>query len=149
MNLQKFVKKTRVLKWIACAFYLREIFNLGFIRRKMKIKILATFILAAFLFIAGCGKDEANTNANNANKATVTTPTPVVKTSETAATDPALKSKIEAALKAKGFNDVTVDTSAPKMIIRGTVPKGKLGEVMATVQEANGGKPVDNQVAEK
>lgn len=115
----------------------------------MKIKILATFILATFLFVAGCGKDEANTNVNNANKANAVSPTPVVKTSETAATDPALKGKIEAALKAKGFTDVTVDVTTTPLTLRGTVAKGKLAEVMATAMEANGGKPVNNQVSEK
>ena len=67
----------------------------------------------------------------------------------TAATDANLKPKIEAALKAKGFANVTVDTSAPKMVARGTVPKGKLMEAVAVIMEANGGKPVDNQITEK
>lgn len=115
----------------------------------MKIKILAVLSLAVFMCLSGC-RGSSNTNATNTNLNTnMATPTPVTKTNETATTDPNLKSKIEAALKAKGFKDVTVDTSTPKVTIRGTVPKGKLAEVMATVVEANGGKPVDNQVAEK
>ena len=119
----------------------------------MKLKFLATLSLAAFLLLGvACKKDDANTNMNamNANKAAATaTPTPVAKTSETAATDANLKPKIEAALKAKGFANVTVDTSAPKMVARGTVPKGKLMEAVAVIMEANGGKPVDNQITEK
>jgi hypothetical protein len=104
--------------------------------------------LSVFLFLAaGCGKGDANANAN---KTTATpSPTAVTKTNESATVDPNLKGKIESALKAKGFNDVTVDTSGPKIAIRGTVAKGKMGELMQTVQEANGGKPVENQVTEK
>ncbi|HEX9962829.1 MAG TPA: hypothetical protein VGB00_17995 [Pyrinomonadaceae bacterium] len=118
----------------------------------MKFKILAGFSLSAVLLIGACGGNkDANTNANaNANRSAATaTPTPVAKTSETAATDPAMKSKIEDALKKKGFNDVTVDTSTTPMTLRGSVAKGKLAEVMAAAMEANGGKPVTNQVSEK
>jgi ABC-type glycerol-3-phosphate transport system substrate-binding protein len=117
----------------------------------MKFKILAGFSLSAVLLIGACGgnKDNTNVNANANRNATVSTPTPVAKTSETAATDPAMKSKIEDALKKKGFNDVTVDTSTTPMTLRGSVAKGKLAEVMATAMEANGGKPVTNQVSEK
>ena len=114
----------------------------------MRIKLLVVLCLSAFLFLAGaCGRGENNTNAN---KAVVTaTPTPIVKTSEAPTVDPNLKSKIESALKAKGFNDVTVDTSTNPMTISGTVAKGKMDQVMATVQENNGGKPVTNKVVEK
>lgn len=116
----------------------------------MKFKILAGFGLSAVLLIGACGGG-ANTNTNNANTntAVVTTPTPVVRTNEAPATDPALKSRVEDALKKKGFNDVTVDTTTTPMTIRGTVAKGKLADVMATAMEANGGKPVNNQVTEK
>lgn len=119
----------------------------------MKIKILAVLSLAIFACLAGCRGGNANTNTANTNANTnimvSTTATPVTQTNEAAKTDPNLKPKIEAALKAKGYKDVTVDTSTPKVTIRGTVPKGKLADVMATVTEANGGKPVDNQVSEK
>jgi hypothetical protein len=121
----------------------------------MKIKFLTVLGLAAVVGLGGC-KSAANSNTASSNGTNTSmasnmsmTPTPVMQTNESAATDPNMKSKIENALKAKGFKDVTVDTSTPKMTIRGTVAKGKLGEVMATVMEANGGKPVDNQVAEK
>lgn len=113
----------------------------------MKIKALVILCLSAILFLGACGGKEANTNAN----VTVASPTPtaVPVTNEAAKTDPNLKPKIESALKAKGFTDVTVDTSAPKMVVRGTVAKGKLGEMMQVVMAENGGKPVDNQVTEK
>jgi hypothetical protein len=114
----------------------------------MRIKLLAVLCLSAFLFLAGC-RGDSNANAN-ANRTTATaTPTPVVKTTEAATVDPNLKSKIESALKAKGFSDVTVDTSTTPMTISGTVAKGKLDQVMATVMENNGGKPVTNKVQEK
>lgn len=118
----------------------------------MKLKFLAVLSLAAVAGLAGC-KGDANTNANaakpNSNTAVVATPTPVAKTSEAANTDPNLKGKIEAALKAKGFNDVTVDVSTTPATLRGSYPKDKLAEVVQTAQEANGGKPVKNEASPK
>jgi ABC-type glycerol-3-phosphate transport system substrate-binding protein len=114
----------------------------------MKIKVLAILGLAATLGFGAC-KGATNTNTANTTNVAVATPTAVTKTNETAATDPNLKSKIEAALKAKGMGDVTVDTSTTPATLRGTVAKGKLAEVMATAQEANGGKPMKNEVTEK
>lgn len=115
----------------------------------MKIKFLLVLNLAAFLILSGCGScGSGNTNTNNAN-VNKTNATPVNKTNESATVDPNLKSKIESALKAKGFNDVTVDTSTTPMTISGTCPKDKLPQVMAVVQENNGGKPVNNKVTEK
>lgn len=116
------------------------------------MKVLAILGLAATLGFGAC-KGATNTNtantAMNSNMA-MATPSPVMKTGETAATDPNMKSKIEAALKAKGFTDVTVDTTTtPKMTLRGTVAKDKMPELMAAVMESNGGKPVDNQVQGK
>jgi hypothetical protein len=117
----------------------------------MNIKLLGTISLSAALLLSGCGGGaNTNTNANanmNANRAA--TPTPVVVTNAAANTDPNLKPKIEEALKKAGFTEVTVDTSTPKVTLRGTVAKGKLGEVVRVAQEANGGKPVDNLVGEK
>lgn len=117
----------------------------------MKMKVLAILGLAATLGFGAC-KGATNTNtANmgmNSNMA-MATPSPVMKTGETAATDPNLKSKIEAALKAKGFGEVTVDTTTTPASLRGTYPKDKIAEVIATAQEANGGKPVQNQATGK
>lgn len=116
----------------------------------MRIKLLVVLCLSTFLFLAGCrGGADANANAN-ANRMTATpSPTAVTRTTESATVDPNMKSKIESALKAKGFNDVMVDTSTTPMTITGTVAKGKLDQVMATVTENNGGKPVNNKVTEK
>ena len=118
----------------------------------MKIKFLTVLSLALFLVSVGC-RSASNTNTTtnttaNANTAVITT-TPITKTNESAATDPNLKSRIEAALKAKGFNDVTVDTSTTPATLRGTYPKDKLAEVIQTAQQTNGGKPVQNQATEK
>lgn len=109
----------------------------------MRIKLLAVLCLSAFLFLSACKGDNANANAN-VNKPT---PTPVVKTSETAAVDTVLKTKIEDALKKKGFTTVTVDISTTPATLGGTYPKGKLDEVIATAQEA-AGKPVKNGMTE-
>jgi hypothetical protein len=100
--------------------------NKEFWEEIMRIKLLVVLCLSAFLFLAGC-RSNSNTNTN----LVVATPTPVVKTTEAATVDPNLKGKIESALKAKGFNDVTVDTSTTPMTISGTVAKGKLDQVMA------------------
>ena len=116
----------------------------------MKMKVLAILGLAATLGFGAC-KGSTNTNTNtvmNTNMA-MATPSPVMKTGETAATDPNMKSKVEAALKAKGFGDVTVDTTTTPATLRGSYAKGKLAEVIATAQEANGGKPVKNEATEK
>ncbi len=111
----------------------------------MRIKLLAVLCLSTFLFLSGC-KGDANANVN-VNKPAAT-PTAVPKTSETAATNPALKTTIEDALKAKGFTSVTVDVSTTPATLRGTYPKGKLDEVIQTAQKANGEKPVKNEMTE-
>ena len=120
----------------------------------MKIKVLAVLSLTAFVFLAGCrgGSNANNANATNANtntNITTATPTPVTKTNESAATDTNLKSKIEGALKAKGYNDLTIDTSTTPATLRGSYPKDKLADVIMTAQEANGGKPVKNEAQPK
>lgn len=119
----------------------------------MKIKFLAVLGLAAVAGLAGC-KGAANTNSNtavvtNTSVSNTMTATPVVKTGESATVDPNMKAKIESTLKSKGFTDVTVDTSGGKMTLRGTVAKDKKAELMMVAMEANGGKPIENQVTEK
>jgi osmotically-inducible protein OsmY len=120
----------------------------------MKLKILATVSLGAFLLLAGCrGDDNKNTVLNtntNTNTATVMTPTPtpIVQTNESKATDTVLKDQIEKALKGKGFNNVTVDTSTTPATLRGSVPKGRMAEAVRTAQEA-AGKPLTNQITEQ
>ncbi len=49
----------------------------------------------------------------------------------------------------KGFYDVRVDISTTPIILRGTVPKGKLAEAVQAAQEANGGKPIRNEMTEQ
>jgi hypothetical protein len=115
-----------------------------FLEEIMRIKLLAVLCLSAFLFLSGC-RGDANVNANK--PAATATPTPVVKTSETAAVDTVLKTKIEDALKKKGFTTVLVEATSTGAVLRGTYPKGKLDEVVATAQEA-AGKPVKNEMAE-
>ena len=117
----------------------------------MKIKFLAILGLAAVVGFGACkGSTNTNTTTNtNTAVVNVATPTPVVKTNETATVDPNLKATIEKDLKAKGFNDVTIDTTTTPMTLRGSVAKGKLGEVMQVAMAANGGKPVKNEVTEK
>ena len=118
----------------------------------MKIKVLAVLSLAAFVFLTGCrggNNANANTNTNVNTNVVATTPTPVTKTNENAATDPNLKSKVETALKAKGFNDITVDATTTPATLRGTAPtKEKMAEAVATAQEA-AGKPFNNQITVK
>ena len=118
----------------------------------MKIKILAVLSLAAILFAAGCRGSSNSNNANTANRNVNTntaTPTPIAKTNESATTDPNLKSKIEAALKAKGYKDLTVDTSTTPATLRGSYPKDKLADIMVIATEANGGKPLKNEATGK
>lgn len=116
----------------------------------MQVKFLAVIGLAAVAGLAGCkGSTNANVTNTNAVVMNTTTATPVVKTNESATIDPNMKSKVEAVLKSKGYTDVTVDTTGGKMTLRGTVAKGKLPELMMAAMEANGGKPVENQVTEK
>ena len=116
----------------------------------MKTKVLAVLGLAAVVGSGAC-KGSTNTNTTNANVTNVAmvTPSPVTKTTETAATDPNLKANIEKALKAKGFTDVTVDTTTTPATLRGSAAKDKIPEVIQTAQEANGGKPVKSELVGK
>ncbi len=114
----------------------------------MKIKLLITLGLASLLFISACGGGSNSNNSNNANANKVNAPTAIPVTNEAAKTDPNLKSKIEEALKKKNFTGVTVDVSTTPATLRGTYPKGKLDEVIQAAQEANGGKPVKNEMTE-
>ena len=116
----------------------------------MKTKVLAILGLAAALSFGAC-KGSTNTNTMNTNtmNTNMTMATPIPKTSEApVSTDPNMKSKVEAALKAKGFSDVTVDASTTPATLRGTVAKGKLAEAAMVAQET-AGKPFTNQVTEK
>lgn len=120
----------------------------------MKLKVLATVSLGAFLLLGCRGGGGANatntavlnTNTNTAGSMSTPMPTPVAQTGESGATDTVLKTKVETALKAKGFNNVIVDTGNPATL-RGTYPKGQLDQVMQTAMQA-AGKPFKNEMAE-
>lgn len=113
----------------------------------MKIKFLAVLCLAVLSLMVGCksatNTNVTTTNANmNANAMTMTTPA-------MAAADPAAELAVKTALAKKGLNDVTVQATTAEITIRGTVPKGKLGEAMMAASEAGRGRKVTNQVSEK
>ncbi len=110
----------------------------------MKIKILMILSLATVIFFAGC-KSDTNMNTMNANAMNANA---VVKPTESAKTDPMMDNKIQDALKAKGFMDVTVDTSTTPATLRGTYPKDKLAEVMQIANET-GKRKVNNQLTLK
>lgn len=119
----------------------------------MKVKLLIVLSLSALMLLSGCRGSDTNTNTTNANRTANTTmnmnmATPVTQTNQSAGTDTVMKSKVESALKAKGFTDVTVDTSTTPATLRGTVAKGKMAEAIQTAQEA-AGKPLTNQISEK
>lgn len=57
--------------------------------------------------------------------------------------------RVQNILLQKGFYNVTVDASTIPMTLRGTVPKGKLAEVIQAVIDANGEKPVRNEIIEQ
>ncbi|MEZ5347177.1 MAG: BON domain-containing protein [Pyrinomonadaceae bacterium] len=94
-------------------------------------------------------KSKAETLAKVEGIKSVTNEVTVKPAPETATTDSALKGTIEEALKKKGFDKLTIDTSTTPATMRGTYPKGKLAEAIQTAQEANGGKPVKNEATEE
>ena len=57
--------------------------------------------------------------------------------------------RVQNELLQKGFSDVTVDSSTLPITLRGTIPKGKMEEVIQLAQEANGRKPIKNELIEK
>lgn len=59
-----------------------------------------------------------------------------------------LAARIEEGLRKRGFNDVKVREEGRMIVLRGTVPKGKLAEVVQYAQEINKG-PVKNEITEK
>ena len=113
----------------------------------MKFKFLAVLSLAAVAGLAGCGGDDkANVNANKTN--TNGSNTAAAPTQAAPVRDAVVEKTVKDALSKKGFTDVTVEATADKVTIRGTIPKGKMAEVNQIVQET-GKRRVDNQVTEK
>lgn len=116
----------------------------------MKMKFLAVLGLAAIAVVGAC-RSATNTNTVNTNATvvnTTTAPTAVPRTTESATVDPNMRTKIQDALNKKGFKNVTVEAMGGDAVLRGTYPKGKLAEVVATAQEA-AGKPVKNEATEE
>lgn len=109
------------------------------------MKFLAVFSLFASLLLAGCGggaanNANANMNANmNVNKPTVA--------NMSSGTDSTVQTAIETNLKGKGCTGATVSVAGGVATVRGTIPKGKLGECVMAVNDAKPGK-VDNQMTE-
>lgn len=62
--------------------------------------------------------------------------------------DYAAQQAVQNALIQKGFYYITVEATTAEVTLRGTVPKGKLGEMMQTAMEAAKRK-INNQVTEK
>jgi len=114
----------------------------------MKIKVLAVLGLAAIAGLVGC-RSATNTNTTvvtNTMNTNTAMSTPMSTPMATA--DPTAKSAVEAAMKKAGLNDVTVDATTTEITIRGTVPKGKMGDVNRIAQET-GKRKINNQVTEK
>jgi hypothetical protein len=72
----------------------------------------------------------------------------IVNSNFISADSPGSAAKIEAELRKKGFNQVSVDVSTTPLTLRGTVPKGKMAEVVQLVQDVTK-KPVRVELTEK
>jgi len=111
----------------------------------MKIRILTIISLASFLLLVGC-RGTANTNVANGNMMmngnmmtnSVTAP----------ATDSVAATAVKDAMQKAGMNDVTVTATTAEVTLRGTVPKGKLGEAVRIANET-GRRKVNNELTEK
>jgi hypothetical protein len=64
------------------------------------------------------------------------------------ASSESLAAKIEAELREKGFTDVKVSEDEKMIILRGSVPRGKMADVVRLAQEI-GKRPVKNELTEK
>ncbi len=111
----------------------------------MKIRVLTIISIAAFLFLVGC-RGAANTNTANGNM--MMNGNSMANSMTAPMADNAAKNAVEAALKGKGFNNVTVEATTTEVTIRGTIPKGKMAEVNQVAQET-GKRKVNNQVIEQ
>ncbi|HEY0460362.1 MAG TPA: hypothetical protein VGC97_14585 [Pyrinomonadaceae bacterium] len=72
----------------------------------------------------------------------------IVNSNFISADSPGSAAKIEAELRKKGFNQVSVDVSTTPLTLRGTVPKGKMAEVVQLAQDVTK-KPVRVELTEK
>ena len=114
----------------------------------MKIRFLTVFALAGFLFMVGC-RGSANTNVANGNTMNSNSMANSMANTMTApANDSVAATAVRDAMQKAGLKDVTVTATAAEVILRGSVPKGKLGEAVRIATET-GKRRVDNQLTEK
>ncbi len=111
----------------------------------MKIKVLTILSLAAFLLMVGC-KGAANTNTANGNMMNSNGMANSMTTAP--ASDTVAATAVKDAMQKAGLNDVTVTATATEVTLRGTVPKGKLGEAVRIATET-GKRKVTNDLSEK
>lgn len=117
----------------------------------MKIRVLTVFSLAAFLLLVGCrGASNTSTNANltNGNMTANSTMNTSMNTTTAPASDTVAATAVRDAMQKAGLKDVTVTATTTEVILRGTVPKGKLSEAVRIANET-GKRRVDNQLTEK
>ena len=114
----------------------------------MKIRVLTVLALASFLFMIGCG-GSANTNVANGNAMnTNSTANSMTNTVTAPVNDSVAATAVRDAMQKAGLKDVTVTATTSEVILRGSVPKGKLGEAVRIATET-GKRKVDNQLTEK
>ncbi len=110
----------------------------------MKIRILTVLSLAVFMFLVGC-RGAANTNMTaNGNMMNSNSMTNTMST----ASDSVAATAVKDAMQKAGFNNVMVTATTTEVTLRGTVPKGKLGEAVRIANET-GKRRVSNELSEK
>ena len=115
----------------------------------MKIKFLTLLSIAAFSIMIGC-KSATNTNVANTN--TVMNANSMTNSMANTMTVPTVDSvaatAVKDALQKAGLSGVTVSATTTEVTLRGTVPKGKLGEAVRIANET-GKRKVNNELTEK
>jgi hypothetical protein len=116
----------------------------------MKIRVLTVFCLAAFLLMVAARRSQHNTaNGNMTNSNSMANSMANSMTNTTAAAnDSVAATAVRDAMQKAGYKDVTVTATTSEVILRGSVPKGKLGEAVRIANET-GRRRVDNQLTEK
>ncbi len=111
----------------------------------MKIRILTILSLAAFMFLVGC-RGTANTNVANGNM--MMNGNMMANSMTAPASDSVAATAVKNAMQKAGMNDVAVTATTTEVTLRGTVPKGKLGEAVRIANET-GRRKVNNELTEK
>lgn len=118
----------------------------------MKIRVLTIVALAAFLFMVGCrgsaNTNTANGNMMNSNSMANSMANSMTNTMTAPANDSVAATAVRDAMQKAGYKDVTVTATTTEVILRGTVPKGKLGEAVRIATET-GKRKVTNDLSEK